>query len=54
MTEKQSAILPSAAFLHLAVELACERIRRRHKPKPCVVQHRLLPFTLMPRLSTTG
>lgn len=43
---------PISQMGQVAVGLACEQIRRLHKNKPSVVEHRLLPFTLVPRLST--
>ena len=37
----------------VAVELICAQIRSHRKREPSVVEHRLLPYSLMPRLSTT-
>ena len=36
----------------VAVELVCEQIRCHRKRQPSVVEHRLLPYSLVPRLSS--
>lgn len=38
----------------VAVELVCQHIRRRRTRQPIGIQHRLLPYTLVPRLSSTA
>jgi LacI family transcriptional regulator len=38
----------------VAVELVIEQIRRRRAGEPKFVQHKLLPYTLVTRESTTG
>jgi LacI family transcriptional regulator len=45
---------PISEIGQAAVELACEQIRRHRKSQPIVVRHRLLPFSLVPRQSSTA
>lgn len=59
-TPLATTVWPSLTTVHqpigemgkVAVELICEQIRCRRKRQPSVVEHRLLPYSLVPRLST--
>jgi LacI family transcriptional regulator len=44
---------PIGEMGQVAVELLCEQIRCQRKQQPGVVEHRLLPYQLVPRLSST-
>lgn len=45
---------PIGEMGQVAVELICEQIRCQRKQQPSAVEHRLLPYILVPRLSSTG
>lgn len=44
---------PIGEMGQVAIELICEQIRCQRKRQPSVVEHRLLPYNLVPRLSST-
>lgn len=44
---------PIGEMGRVAVELVCQQIHRRRRRQRIVVEHRLLPYILMPRLSST-
>jgi LacI family transcriptional regulator len=59
-TPLATTVWPSLTTVHqpigemgkVAIELICEQIRCHRKRQPSVVEHRLLPYSLVQRLST--